>query len=91
VNKKRYQRSEKNPVTLQREREAKEAQKKHLEKVARDKEKRTQKYLQNYKPSGPTKATKLVKEDVVEMTPQDLVEPPKTIFGKILRWLTKAS
>jgi hypothetical protein len=91
VNKKRYQRSEKNPVTLQREREAKEAQKKHLEKVARDKEKRTQKYLQNYKPSGPTKATKLVKEDVVQMTPQDLVEPPKTIFGKILRWLTKAS
>ena len=91
VNKKRHQRSEKNPVALQREREAKEAQKKHQEEVAREKEKRTQKYLQNYKPSSPTKATKLVKEDVVEMTPQDLVEPPKTIFGKILRWLTKAS
>jgi hypothetical protein len=90
VNKKRYQRSEKNPIALQREREAKEAQKKHLEQVARDKEKRTQKYLQSYKPSAPTKATKLVKEDVVEMTPQDLVEPPKTIFGKIIRWLTKA-
>ena len=91
VNKKRHQRFEKNPVALQREREANEAQKQHMEKVAREKEKRTQKYLQNYKPSAPTKATKLVKEDVVEMTPQDLVEPPKTIFGKILRWLTKAS
>lgn len=91
VNKRRHQRSEKNPVALQREREAKEAQKKHLEQVAREKEKRTQKYLQSYKPSAPTKATKLVKEDVVEMTPQDLIEPPKTIFGKIMRWLTKAS
>jgi hypothetical protein len=91
VNKKRYQHSEKNPIALQREREAKEAQKKFLEQEAREKEKRTQKYLQNYKPSAPTKATKLVKEDVVEMTPQDLVEPPKTIFGKIMRWLTKAS
>ena len=91
VNKKRHQRSEKNPIALQREREAKEEQKKQLEKVAREKEKRTKKYLQNYKPSAPTKATRLVKEDVVEMTAQDLVEPPKTIFGKILRWLTKAS
>ena len=91
VNKKRHQRSEKNPIALQREREAKEAQKQRMEKVALEKEKRTQKYLQNYKPSAPTKATRLVKEDVVEMTQQDLVEPPKTIFGKILRWLTKAS
>ncbi|HEX6890565.1 MAG TPA: hypothetical protein VF141_07730 [Chryseolinea sp.] len=87
----RPQRSEKNPVALQREREEKEAQKKREEQIARDKEKRTQKYRQNYKPAPTTKAVKLVKEDVMEMTPQELAEPPKTIFGKIMRWLTKAS
>jgi hypothetical protein len=90
-NRRRPQRSEKNPVALQREREEKEAQKKRQEQIARDKEKRTQKYQQNYKPAPTTKAVRLVKEDVMEMTPQELVEPPKTIFGKIMRWLTKAS
>jgi len=90
-NRKRYQRPEKNPIALQREKEAKEAQKKLQEQLARDKEKRTQNYLKNYKPSAPTKAVKIVKEDLVEMTPQELVEPPKTLFGKIIRWLTKAS
>ena len=91
VNRNRRQRAEKNPVALQREKEAREAQKKRLEQQAREKEKRTQNYLKNYKPSSPTKAVRLVKEDVVEMTPKELEEPPKTLFGKILRWLTKAS
>ena len=91
VNRRRHQRSEKNPVTLQREKEAKEAQKKRLEQQAREKEKRTQNYLKNYKPSSPTKAAKLVKEDLVEMTPQELEEPPRTLLGRIIRWLTKAS
>jgi len=91
VNKRRSQRSEKNPIALQREKEAKEAQKKQLEEQAREKEKRTQKYLKNYKPSSPTKAAKLVREDVIEMSPQELEEPPKTLFGKIMRWLTKAN
>jgi hypothetical protein len=91
VNRNRRPRPEKNPVALQREKEAKEAQKKRLEQQAREKEKRTQKYLKNYKPASPTKAAKLVKEAVVEMTAQELEEPPKTLFGKILRWLTKAS
>lgn len=87
---KRPQRSEKNPIALQRENEAKEAQRKREEERLRDKEKRTQNYLKNYKPAPPTKAAKLVKEDVIEMTQQELAEPPKTIFGKIIRWLTKA-
>jgi hypothetical protein len=91
VNRNRRQRPEKNPVALQREKEAREAQKKRLEQQAREKEKRTQNYLKNYKPSSPTKAVKLVKEAVVQMTPKELEEPPKTLFGKILRWLTKAS
>ena len=90
-NKRRNQRPEKNPIALQREKEAKEAQKEQQEKLARDKEKRTQKYLKNYKPTAPTKATRIVKEEVVQMTAQELAEPPKTLFGKILRWLTKAS
>lgn len=90
-NQRRHQRPQQNPIAAQREKEAKEAQKKLQEKQALEKEKRTQKYLRNYKPSAPTKAAKLIKEDVVEMTAQELQEPPKTLFGKILRWLTKAS
>ena len=91
ANRRRHQRSEKNPIALQREKEAKEAQKKRLEEQAREKEKRTQNYLKNYKPSSPTKAAKIFKEEVIEMTPQELEEPPKTLLGKIIRWLTKAS
>jgi len=91
ANRNRRPRPEKNPVAAQREREAKEAQKKLLEQQARDKEKRTKNYLKNYKPASPTKAAKLIKEHVVEMTPQELEEPPKTLFGRIIRWLTKAS
>jgi hypothetical protein len=90
-NRRRHQRPEKNPIALQRERQEKEAQKQREEQIARDKEKRTQKYLQNYKPAPTTKAARLVKEDTMEMTAQELIEPPKTIFGKIMRWLTKAS
>ena len=91
VNRERHQRPQKNPVVLQREKETREAQKKRQEQQAREKEKRTQNYLKNYKPSSPTKAAKLVREDVIEMTPEELEEPPKTLFGKIIRWLTKAS
>jgi hypothetical protein len=90
TNQKRPQRPQKNPIAIQREKEAKEAQRKLQEKQALEKEKRTQKYLRNYKPTAPTKAAKLVKEELVEMTAQELGEPPKTLFGKILRWLTKA-
>ncbi|HMG92386.1 MAG TPA: hypothetical protein VK589_20150 [Chryseolinea sp.] len=87
-NKRHHQRPEKNPIALQREREEKETQKKRQEQIARDKEKRTQKYLQNYKPAPTTKAAKVLREDTMEMTAQELVEPPKTILGKFLRWLT---
>ncbi len=91
VKKRRQYRPEKNPIALQREREAKEAQKKLEDQVAREKEKKTQNYLRKVKMSPPTKAARLVNEPVMEMTAEELMEPPKTLFGKILRWLTKAS
>jgi hypothetical protein len=89
-NRKRHHRPEKNPIAVQREREEREAQKKREEQIARDKEKRTQKYLKNYKAAPTTKAVRLVKEDTMEMSAQELMEPPKTILGKFLRWLKSA-
>jgi len=87
----REYRPEKNPIALQRERETKEAQKKLQEQLTREKEKKTQNYLRKVKMSPPTKAVRLVNEPTMEMTAEELVEPPKTLFGKIVRWLTKAS
>jgi len=87
----REYRPEKNPIALQREREAKDAQKKLQEQLEREKDKKTQNYLRKVKMSPPTKAVRLVNEPVMEMTAEELVEPPKTLFGKIIRWLTKAS
>lgn len=81
----RDQRPRKNPVALQREREEQEAEKKRQAEAERKKEKQTQHYLKKVKTSGPTKAAKLYKEEVVEMS-DDFRPTPKTWFGKLLRW-----
>lgn len=86
--KKRVQRSTKNPIALEREREALETQKKKEEEAKLQKERRTQNYLKKVKTAAPTKAAKLVKEEVEEMSPAELKEPPKTLWGKFVRWLT---
>lgn len=82
------QRPEKNPIAIQREREAKEAQKKRQLQADREKEKRTQNYLKRVKMSPPTKPLKLVKEPVIEMSEQELAESPKTWLGQFIKWLT---
>ena len=85
---KKNQRPPKNPIALQREREALAAQKKREEELQLQKERRTQNYLKKVKPHQPTKAAKLIREESVEMSAAELAEPPKTLWGKFVRWLT---
>jgi len=85
---KKTQRPPKNPIALQREREAIEAQKKREEELQLKKEKRTQNYLKKVKSHQPTKAAKLHREEAEEMSAAELAEPPKTLWGKFIKWLT---
>jgi hypothetical protein len=78
----------KNPITLEREREALEYKKKREEEAKLQKEKRTQNYLKKVKSPQPTKAVRLLNEPVEEMSAAELAEPPKTWWGKFVRWLT---
>lgn len=79
------QRAGKNPIALERERNALEAEKKKRAQLKDEKEKRTQHYLSKVKVVAPTKSVKLVKEEVEELT---LMAPvPKTLWGKFKRWL----
>lgn len=87
-NYRKTQRPAKNPIALQREREALMAQKKREEELQLKKEKRTQNYLKKVKAHQPTKAAKLIREEAEEMSAAELAEPPKTLWGKFVRWLT---
>ena len=83
----RDQRPKKNPIALQREREAMEAEKRRKAETERKKELRTRHYFKKVKPSAPTKALKLVKEPVEEIA-KEQINPPKTVLGRFLKWLT---
>jgi hypothetical protein len=87
-NLKRQSRPAKNPIALQREHEAAEAQKKREEELKLQKERRTKNYLKKVKAHQPTKAAKLIKEQAEEMSAAHFEEPPKTWWGKFLKWLT---
>jgi hypothetical protein len=82
-------RPRKNPVALQREHEALEAEQKRKEELEREKERRTQNYLKKVKIVQPTKAAKLNKEQVIEMSGIE-EEKPKSWLGRFIHWLTKA-
>jgi hypothetical protein len=82
------QRSYKNPVSLQRDREMKEEMQKRQEKAEKEKERRTQNYLKKVNMSPPTKAMRLVEEPLEQMTHEQLKEEPKTWFGKFIKWLS---
>ncbi len=79
------QRPRVNPIALQREREALEAEKRRREKAEQDKEKRTQHYLKKVKVVAPTKSVRMVNEEVEEMKP--LAPTPTTWWGKFMKWL----
>lgn len=77
----------KNPVTLRREREAREAERKRHAEEELEKERRRQKYLSKVRINVPTKAAKLFDEEVEELAPEEAVAPPTGIWGKFLNWL----
>jgi hypothetical protein len=77
----------KNPIALQREREAREAEKKRAEELERQKQKRTEYYQKRVKAAPPTKRVRLVDEPLEELSAAELVEPPRTWWGKFMRWL----
>ena len=81
------QRPGKNPIALERERNALEEEKKKRAQLKHEKEKRKQHYFSKVKAVAPTRSVKLMKEEVEELTPMAPV--PKTLWGKFMRWLNK--
>jgi hypothetical protein len=89
--KKKYpQRPKKNPIAFKREREVKERRRKEEEHAAVEKERKTRYYHSRVKQSPPTKPMRLVDEPLEQMSAEELVEPPKTWLGKMIRWFTNA-
>ena len=84
----RPNRSAVNPIALQREREARAAEEKRRIDAIKEKEKRTEYYLNRVKANAPTKAARIYSEQVEEFTTTAEKEPPKTWLGKFFRWLT---
>jgi hypothetical protein len=82
----RDQRPKKNPIALAREREARLAEEKKQEEQRLKKELRTQNYMKRVQAKAPTKAARLIKEDVIDMSSVDLRPAPKTWLGKFWRW-----
>ena len=85
VRKENDTRARSNPIALQRERETVEKETQKRANVEREKEKRTQHYLNKVKTVAPTKSLKLVKEEVEELTA--IAPVPKTAWGKFKKWL----
>lgn len=85
-NDRREQRQWKNPLEVKRQREEAEAERKRQMAAEQAKAKRTQNYLKRVK-SVPTKAVKRVEEELVVETDIDTAPPPKSIWGKFVRWL----
>ena len=83
----RDQRQKKNPIALQRDQEAKEAEGKRKYQAERKKELRTQHYFKKVKAPSPTKALRLMNEPVEEITAEK-TKLPKTQLGRFLKWLT---
>jgi hypothetical protein len=81
-------RTPKNPIALQRDLEAQEARKRREEEHRLRKEVRTQNYLKKVKAPQPTKAARIFNEETQQMSASDLQEPPKSLWGKFMKWLT---
>lgn len=83
---KREQRQWNNPLEQKRQQEARDKEKKRKDDAERLKEKRTNHYYNKVK-SVPTKPVRKVEEQTV-VEDLGVKEPPKTLIGKFLRWLT---
>jgi hypothetical protein len=81
----RNDRPRKNPVALQREREALEDEKKKRAEAELAKERRTNNYLKKVKPTQPVRAAKLMAEEYVALEPEE--KKPDSWFGRLIHWL----
>lgn len=82
----RDQRPRKNPIALAREREARAAEEKKKEELRRKKERQTENYMRRVQAKAPTKAARIIKEDLIDSSSVDLRPAPKTWLGKFWRW-----
>jgi hypothetical protein len=76
-----------NPIALQREREARENEERKQAALKEEKERKRHQYLARVKPAKPIKAMRIYDEPVqqlVQITPET---KPRTWFGKFLKWL----
>jgi len=80
------QRPAKNPIALQREREAREEEAKRREQIERDKEKRTLHYLKKVNVAQPTRPVK-IQEEKIERKQVTKEPAPTTLWGRFRRWL----
>ncbi len=81
------QRQRKNPIAVQREREAREVEEKRQALAHREKENRTQYYQSKVKAVPLSKSAKLFNEGEMEMSVTELEAKPKSLWGKFLKWL----
>jgi hypothetical protein len=77
-----------NPIALQREKEAREAEEKRREQIKREKEIRTQRYYQRVKPTAPTKPARIYDEPLLQMKDHQQKKEPTTWWGRFWRWYT---
>jgi hypothetical protein len=80
------ERPRKNPVTIQREREEREAEKRRKEELLRAKEKKAQHYQNKVKIQVASKRIKMI-EEAVEEIDSPIEEIPTTWWGKFKKWL----
>lgn len=88
-NREREQRPWKNPIELQREREARAAEEKKRKDIEHERERRKKHYEEKVKAVAQPKRVKSAKaQPEVIKKPVDTRPVPKTWFGKFLRWWT---
>jgi len=76
-----------NPIAVQREREARDAEERKKAALEREKERRKEHYLKQVKVSQPTKASRIFDEDLEEPALKPVEVAPKTLWGKFIKWL----
>jgi len=76
-----------NPIALQREREAREAEEQKKEAAEREKERRKEHYLKRVKVGQPTKPARIFDEPVEVHINQKQEVRPLGLWGRFMRWL----
>ena len=81
------QQSWRNPIALQREREAREAEERKKEAAEREKERRKEHYLKRVKVGQPTKPARIIDEPVELHINQNTDKRPSSLWGRFIKWL----